>query len=225
MPLSTARHRAVRSNALGIGVAVGAYGLSFGAIAVASGLSPLQAQATSLLMFTGASQFALVGVLGAGGGIVAAVLAAAFLGARNGLYALHLAPLVSVHGWRRIAAAHLTIDESTGMAISNEDDPAAARYAFWATGLSVFVLWNVGTAMGSIGASMLSDPAVLGLDAAAPAGFLALLWPRLRDREAWAVAAAAALLALVLVPITSPGVPVLATAAVAILAGLRGRRS
>lgn len=208
---------------MGIGLATGAYGLSFGAISIASGLSVWQTQATSLLMFTGASQFALVGVLGAGGGTVAAVLAAWFLGARNGLYALHLAPVLQAHGWRRLPAAQLTIDESTGMAIANEDDPASARLAFWATGLSVFVLWNIGTALGALGASMLSDPAMLGLDAAVPAGFLALLWPRLRDRLSWLVAVAAAVLALALVPITAPGVPVLASALIALVVGWQRR--
>lgn len=223
MPAPNARVRAIRSNALGIGLATGAYGLSFGAISIASGLSVWQTQATSLLMFTGASQFALVGVLGAGGGTVAAVLAAWFLGARNGLYALHLAPVLQAHGWRRLPAAQLTIDESTGMAIANEDDPASARLAFWATGLSVFVLWNIGTALGALGASMLSDPAMLGLDAAVPAGFLALLWPRLRDRLSWLVAVAAAVLALALVPITAPGVPVLASALIALVVGWQRR--
>ena len=110
---------------MGIGIATGAYGLSFGAISVASGVSPLQTQAVSLLMFTGASQFALVGVLGAGGGAVAAVLTAWLLGTRNGLYALSLAPILNVGGVRRLAAAQLTIDESTAMALAHPE-PAAA---------------------------------------------------------------------------------------------------
>ena len=225
MDLPPARRRAIRSNALGIGIATGAYGLSFGAISVASGVSVWQTQALSLLMFTGASQFALVGVLGAGGGAVAAILTAWLLGARNGLYALHVAPTIQVGGWRRLAAAHLTIDESTAMAVAHEDSPAASRQAFWATGISVFVLWNIGTALGSFGASLLSDPAMLGLDAAIPAGFIALLWPRLRDRTAWAVALAGAVLALVLIPFTSPGIPVLGSALVAVAAGLMMRKS
>lgn len=219
------RRRPIRANAIGIGVATGAYGLSFGAISIASGLSIWQAQSLSLLMFTGASQFAIVGVLGAGGGIVAAVLAAWFLGIRNGLYALHLAPLLDVVGWRRAAAAELTIDESTGMALANEDEPTLARYAFWATGLSVYILWNLGTLLGAVGASMLSNPAALGLDAAIPAGFIALLWPRLRDRTTWAVALASAVVALLLVPITSPGIPVLASALIAVGVGWRLRAS
>jgi predicted branched-subunit amino acid permease len=217
--LPPARRRAIRSNALGIGIATGAYGLSFGAISIASGLTIWQAQALSVLMFTGASQFALVGVLGAGGGIAAAVLTAWFLGARNGLYGLHVAPSLQVRGWRRLAAAQLTIDESTAMAVANEDTLPASRQAFWATGISVFVLWNIGTCLGALGASMLSEPEILGLDAAIPAGFMALLWPRLKDRLAWAVAGAGGLVALALIPFTAPGVPVLGSALVAVAAG------
>lgn len=206
--------RRIHTTALSIGLATGAYGLSFGAIAVASGLTTLQAQTLSVLMFTGASQFALVGVLGAGGGLVAGVATAWLLGARNGLYALSLAPLLRLHGWRRLAAAHVTIDESTATAMANAPDPTAARRAFWSTGMAVFVLWNIGTAAGALGAAALDDPATLGLDAAIPAGFIALLWPRLVDRTAWAVALAGAALAIALTPVLRPGLPVLAAAAI-----------
>jgi predicted branched-subunit amino acid permease len=219
------QHRAIRSSALGIGLATGAYALSFGAISVASGLSVLQTQALSIFMFTGASQFALVGVLGAGGGAIAAVLTAWLLGARNGLYALSLAPILQPHGLRRLGAAQLTIDESTAMALAHPEPRAAARHAFYSTGLAVFVLWNIGTAIGAIGAAALSDPAMLGLDAAIPAGFLALLWPRLTSRTMWAVAAAGALVAMVLTPLIRPGLPVLAAGLVALIASwLIGRR-
>ena len=211
---------------MGIGIATGAYGLSFGAISVASGVSPLQTQAVSLLMFTGASQFALVGVLGAGGGAVAAVLTAWLLGTRNGLYALSLAPILNVGGVRRLAAAQLTIDESTAMALAHPEPAAAARRAFWSTGLAVYVLWNLGTLVGALGAAVIDDPATLGLDAAIPAGFLALLWPRLVGRTMWAVAIAGAVVALALTPILRPGMPVLAAGIVALAASwLIGRRS
>jgi predicted branched-subunit amino acid permease len=215
----------VLRNAAGIGVAVGAYGLSFGAAAVAAGLSTLQACALSLLMFTGASQFAAVGVLGAGGSAVAAVASALLLGTRNALYAVRLSSLVPSRGPRRLLAAQLTIDESTGMATGA---PAAlAATAFWATGASVYVLWNLATLLGALGAARLSDPGVLGLDAAVPAAFLALLWPQLRDRRLVAVAAGGALLALVAVPLTPPGMPVLlaglAVLPVLLTAGRSGR--
>lgn len=216
--------RRIHTTALSIGLATGAYGLSFGAIAVASGLTTLQAQTLSVLMFTGASQFALVGVLGAGGGLVAGVATAWLLGARNGLYALSLAPLLRLHGWRRLAAAHVTIDESTATAMANAPDPTAARRAFWSTGMAVFVLWNIGTAAGALGAAALDDPATLGLDAAIPAGFIALLWPRLVDRTAWAVALAGAALAIALTPVLRPGLPVLAAAAIPfVLVAMRKR--
>jgi len=211
---------------VGIGLATGAYALSFGAISVASGLNVWQTQTLSLLMFTGASQFALVGVLGAGGGAIAAILTAWLLGARNGLYALSLAPVLEVRGLRRLGAAQLTIDESTAMALAHPEPVAAARHAFWTTGLSVFVLWNIGTFAGSFGASLIDNPASLGLDAAIPAGFLALLWPRLVDRTMWAVAAAGATVALVLTPLLRPGLPVLAAGLVALAASwLIGRRA
>ncbi len=223
--LHPSHRRRITSGAVGIGLATGAYGLSFGAISVASGLTALQTQTLSLLMFTGGSQFALVGVLGAGGGAVAAILTAWLLGARNGMYALSMAPTLQVTGLRRLAAAELTIDESTAMALAHPDPPDAARHAFWRTGLSVYVLWNLGTLLGALGAAAIGDPATLGLDAAIPAAFIALLWPRLVDRTMWAVALAGAAVALALTPVLRPGLPVLAAGLVALIAAmLMGRR-
>ena len=205
--MDPAARRAVVRDAVGIGVAVGAYGLSFGAAAITAGLSTAQASALSLLVFTGASQFALVGVIGAGGGVVAAVAGALLLGSRNTLYAVRLSALLPVRGPRRVLAAQLTIDETTGMATAAP--PALAGTAFWATGISVYVLWNLATLLGAVGAARLGDPASLGLDAAVPAAFLALLAPQVRARRPLAVAVAGALVALVAVPLTPPGVPVL----------------
>ncbi len=209
-------------NAVGIGVATGAYGISFGAVAITAGLSVAQTAALSLLMFTGASQYALVGVLGAGGGAVPGVATAVLLGTRNALYGLRLASLLEVRGLRRAGAAQLIIDESTAMAVSR-NEPREARLAFWATGLSVFVLWNLGTVAGAFGAKALSDPRVLGLDAAAPAAFIALLAPRMRTREPWLIALVAAGAAIVAVPLSPVGVPVLVAAAAAALLSVRGR--
>lgn len=202
-------------------MAVGAYGLSFGAAAVTAGLSTLQACVLSLLLFTGASQFALVGVLGAGGSAVAAVASALLLGTRNTLYAVRLSSLVPQRGARRLVAAQLTIDESTGMATAAPRELAPT--AFWATGASVYVLWNLATLLGAVGAAQLGDPGVLGLDAAVPAAFLALLWPQLRDRGRAGVALAGALIALVAVPLAPAGVPVL-LAGLAVVPLLVGRR-
>jgi len=192
-------------------VAVGTYGLSFGAAATAAGLSVAQTCALSLLVFTGASQFALVGVLGAGGSLVAGVASALLLGSRNALYAVRLADLVPLRGLRRLAAAQVTIDESTAVATTAPESLAAT--GFWATALSVYVLWNLATLLGALGAATV-DTHALGLDAAVGAAFLGLLWPRLR--EAPRVAAGGALLAAVAVPLTPPGVPVL-VAALAVL--------
>ena len=146
---------------LGVGVAVGAYGLSFGALATTSGLSIAQACALSVLTFTGGSQFALVGVIGAGGSPAAGIVSALLLGVRNSLYGLRLAPTLRVTGGRRLVAAHLVIDESTAMAVAQDED-RAARLGFWSTGLAVFVCWNLATLIGAVGATALGDPEALG---------------------------------------------------------------
>jgi predicted branched-subunit amino acid permease len=219
-PPASARNTLLR-NALAVGAATGAYGLSFGALSVAAGLSVLQTQLLSLLMFTGGSQFALVLTLGAGGGAIPAAGSAALLGVRNAFYGLRIADLLGrPRGARRLLAAQLTIDETTAMALG-QDEPEASRLAFWATGVSVYVLWNAGTLAGAVGAQFLPDPRALGLDAAAPAAFLALLAPRLRTREPWFVAAAAAVVALACVPFVPAGVPVLVAALVAVAVGAR----
>jgi predicted branched-subunit amino acid permease len=208
---------------LSIAAAVGVYGVSFGALSVAAGLSVWQTVALSALMFTGGSQFALVGVLIAGGGAASAVATSVMLGFRNAFYALAMAPVLKVHGLRRLIAAQLTIDESTAMAVGRSvehDGGRASRLAFWATGISVFVFWNLATLLGAAGANALGDPKVWGLDAAIPAGFIALVWPRLNDRRSWTIGLTAAAVALALTPFLRPGVPVLLTAVVAVVAGV-----
>ncbi|HEY1487391.1 MAG TPA: AzlC family ABC transporter permease [Micromonosporaceae bacterium] len=206
--------------AAGVGVATGAYALSFGAISVAAGLSTLQTCALSLLLFSGGSQFALVGILGGGGGAVSAAATAILLGTRNAFYGLRLASTLHATGLRKVAAAQLTIDESTAVSIA-QPSPAAARFGFWATGLSVFVLWNLGTLIGAVGAGALKNPETFGFDAAAPAAFVALLAGRMRGREPWLVALLAAAVALAVVPFVPVGVPVLFAAVVAIALGIR----
>ncbi len=211
-------------DALGVGIATGAYAVSFGAISLAAGLTFWQTMALSLLMFTGASQFGLIGVIAGGGAPLAGAATAIMLGARNALYGLRLSEFLRVSGARRLLAAHLVLDESTAMSIGR-DTERAARLGFYATGLGVYVFWNLGTAVGVLGASWLSEPRVLGLDAAVPAAFLALLAPRVRGREAWAIALAAALVALVAVPFVPVGFPVLIAALVGVVAGLLPRRT
>ncbi len=203
-------------------MATGAYGISFGAIAVTSGLSLWQTCASSLLIFTGASQYALVGVLGAGGAPLSGALTGLLLGTRNTLYGLRLAPLLGLRGVRRLLGAHLVIDESTAMSV-NRESPEEARVGFAATGVGIFVLWNLATLLGALAGDQLGDPRTYGLDAAVGGAFLALLWPRLSDARNRLVAVLAAALALSLVSATPAGVPVLAASVVAIGVGLMSR--
>jgi predicted branched-subunit amino acid permease len=210
---------AVIRNALGIALATGAYALSFGAIATTSGLSVLQTVALSALMFTGASQFALVGVIGAGGSVWAGAATATLLGTRNALYGLRLSSLLHVRGLRRFAAAHFVIDETTAMAIGRESE-RESRLAFWTTGLILFSFWNVGTLIGALATQVLPDPKALGFDAAPPAAYLALLAPRLRAREPLAIAGAAGVVALVCLPFVPAGIPLLIVALLVAAYGL-----
>ncbi|WP_062465034.1 AzlC family ABC transporter permease [Demequina soli] len=220
-PVARVRLDAARQQAVSVSLATGAYGLSFGALAVAAGLDVWQTAALSLLVFSGGSQFAFIGVLGAGGGPAAAVATSTFLGLRNGFYGVGLAPVLRpIAGWRRAAAAQVTIDESTAVALAQPaDDLPARRAGFWWTGIGVFVAWNAITVLGALLGARIGDPRDWGLDAAAAAAFLALVWPRLAHRRAQAVAAASAVTALALTPVAPAGIPVLAAAAVAIVAG------
>lgn len=208
--------------AVGIGLYAMAFGASFGAIAVGSGLTLAQTMVLSLVMFTGASQFAFVGVAAAGGSPFAAVSASLLLGVRNAFYGVPLSEILHPRGLARLWTAHFVIDETTAMAVS-QATRRAQRYAFWATGLILFSLWQLGSLSGAlIGRAV--DPNDVGLDAAAPAVFLALLWPFLRRREARWVALGGAVVALALVPVAPPGIPVVAAATVALVAGLRPSR-
>jgi 4-azaleucine resistance transporter AzlC len=213
-----AERRAVLRAALGIGLYAAAFGASFGAVATGSGLSVGQAMVLSLVMFSGASQFAFTGVAAAGGSAVTAVAAALLLGLRNAFYGVTLTSVLAPRGLARLWTAHFVIDETTAMAVGQRGVPLQ-RYAFWSTGLILCALWQLGTLAGALVGGVV-DPADFGLDAAGPAVFLALLWPALRRKEARWVAAAGAATALALVPVAPQGVPVLASAGVAVLAGL-----
>ena len=207
------------TGSLVLGLAVGAFGVSFGILAVTSGLSAAQACAMSLLVFTGASQFAAVGVVATGGSTAAALGGALLLAARNGAYGLALADVVRGRLPTRLAGAQLVIDESTAMALS-QTEPADQRRGFWLAGLSVFVFWNLGTLLGALGGDAIGNPATYGLDAAFPAGFVALVVPHLRSLDGRWTAAIGVAVALVLVPFAPAGVPILA-AGIAVLVGLR----
>ncbi len=210
---------AVLRQAWSVGIATGAYGISFGALGVASGLDVWQTCALSLLMFTGGSQFAFVGVIGAGGTGVAAIATATLLGVRNGLYGLQVSEFLHDRGWQRGVAAHLTIDESTAVGIA-QPTVRASQVGFWQTGIAVFIFWNLFTLAGALLGNALGDPRRWGLDAAAAAAFVALLWPRLRSRDAAATAAAAVVLTVVVAPWAPAGIPVLVAALAAMAVGL-----
>jgi predicted branched-subunit amino acid permease len=208
--------------ALSVGLAASLYGVSLGALGVASGLTVAQTCVMSLLLFSGGSQFALVGIIGGGGSAASAITASSLLGIRNGLYGLQLKPILGVRGLRRVAAAQVTIDESTAVAVT-QDEPPEQRRGFWIPGAVIFVGWNLTTFVGALAGDALGDPKQYGLDAAAAGAFLGLLWPRLSTREPVAVAVGAALVAAVLVPVVPAGIPVVAAAVVAVVAGLARR--
>jgi len=226
------RSAAVRAS-LAVGLAVSAYGLSFGALAVASGLDIWQTQVLSLFMFSGGSQFAVIGVLASGGVAAgpAAIAGAALLGVRNSLYSMRMAPIVggprTPLGWaRRMLAGHWTIDESTAVS-TGQPTLRGQRIGFWMTGAVIYVGWNLTTLLGSLLGNLIGDVRMFGLDAAAAAAFLGLLWPRLTSRQPIAVAAGAAVVAAVLIPWLPAGLPVLIAALVAVIVGLTnwlGRR-
>jgi predicted branched-subunit amino acid permease len=225
----TAEERAAARSGWAVGIATAAYGVSFGALATASGLDVWQACVLSLVMFSGGSQFALIGVL-ASGGVGAggsAIAGAALLGVRNSFYAVRLSRIIGPGFLRRAAAAQLTIDESTAVATAQRE-PRAQRIGFWTTGLVVYIGWNLTTLAGALLGNLIGDVKAYGLDAAAAAAFVGLLWPRLKTRQTQAVAVAAGFVATLLTPFLMPGLPVLAAAAVAILIGvlnLFGRRT
>ena len=223
MPTSLAQSPGARVG-VSIAVATGLYGVSFGALSVASGLTVWQTQALSLLLFSGGSQFAFIGVIAGGGTPVAAASAAALLGIRNAVYGMQMNVLLHPRGWRRFAAAHVTIDESLATS-TGQTDPVEQKRGFWVAGIGIFVLWNLFTLVGSLAGDALGDPKRWGLDGAAVAAFLALLWPRLRSREAGAIAVACALATVLTVPFVPPGIPILVAAVVAGLIGWFGYRS
>ncbi len=213
---------AITRAAIGIGVYAAAFGATFGAVSVAAGLSVVQTVAMSMIMFTGASQFAFVGVIAAGGAPVAGVFPALLLGLRNAFYGIPMSRILEPRGLRRFVDAQFVIDETTAMAVG-QPKPRASRYAFWATASCLYVMWTAGSLVGGLLGRGI-DTSKLGLDAAAPAIFLALLWPQMSRRRAPVVALGAALVALALVRVTPAGVPIIASAGVAVLAGARTGR-
>jgi predicted branched-subunit amino acid permease len=210
-------NRATLSKSLSVSLAVGAYGTAFGAAAVAAGFSVLQACLLSLLTFTGASQFAVIGVIGAGGTAITGIATASLLGFRNAIYSMIAKPILNVSGLKKLWATQITIDESIAVATAEEvRGEAAMRHGFWLTGSGVFLFWNLFTLLGALGAQAIGDPAAWGLDAAVPAAFLGLVWPRLKKRNDYLLALSATALAIILTPLLSAGLPIIATALLAV---------
>ena len=193
-----------------VGVATGLYGISFGALATASGLDLLQTMALSLLMFSGASQFAFIGVFASGGvaALPGAIISSWLMGVRNGFYALRLGQLLDLPLRSKPVAAQLTIDESTAVALSR-DTESEQKQGFWWTGVSVYIFWNGLTLVGALLGKALGDPQQWGLDAAAAAAFVGLVWPRLINLINRTVAGGALVIAILVSPFVPPGVPVL----------------
>ncbi len=216
--------RTTAAASLSVSFTVGLYGVAFGAASIEAGFSLLQTCLLSLLTFSGASQFAVVGVLGAGGGALSGIATASLLGIRNSLYGLRLAPILKLRGWKKIVGAQVTIDESTGVALGQSDlGIDAMKQGFWLTGLGVYLFWNFFTVVGALGASAMGDPAAWGLDAAVPAAFLGLVWPRLTNSHEKLLALAAVLLSLALTPFVAAGIPIITTALLAVIFGWRAR--
>ncbi|WP_329248884.1 AzlC family ABC transporter permease [Streptomyces canus] len=215
---------AVVRDALGVGVAVGLSGFAFGVTSAGSGLTLTQTCALSLLVFTGASQFALVGAFAVGGSALAAAAGAFFLGARNAFYGLRLSQLLALPRVLRPLAAQWVIDETAAVSLA-QPTRRSARIGFAVTGLSLYVLWNLTTLLGALGADAIGDTRAWGLDAAGPAVFLALLAPMVKSGTERVVAGLAVLLGLGLLPVLPAGVPVLAAALAApLVLWVRGRR-
>jgi predicted branched-subunit amino acid permease len=205
------------AKAIPVGLAVGAYGLSYGVLAVAAGLSPLVATVSSLIVLAGGSQFAFVGVLAAGGNPMAGAIGGLLLNLRYLAFGLAVAPHLPGGSFgRRAVDGYLVVDESVALALAGPVHEVGRR--FRVVGATVVVTWIGATAIGAYFGQLLGDPRTLGLDAAFPAGFLALLAPWLRHRRGQVAAAVGVLLALLLTPIAPPGVPILAAGLGALVA-------
>lgn len=208
------------ATSIGVGLATGLYGISFGALAVSAGLDLTQTMVLSLLMFSGGSQFAFVAVASGGSSAIAAAVTSAWLlGIRNGFYAIRMAPILKIVGAKKLLAAMLTIDETMAVSTAQERQDDQHK-GFWWTGLAVYVFWNLATLLGALVGEALGDPQSWGLDAAAAAAFVGLIWPRLRERQALIVAIASLVIATLISPYVPSGMPVLIAGGVAVLFGL-----
>ncbi|MFI5838557.1 AzlC family ABC transporter permease [Catenuloplanes sp. NPDC051500] len=201
------RNSSVVRDAFAIAVATGAVAVSFGAIAVGSGLPAWSVVVMSVFIFAGGAQFMAVGLIAAGNP-VAAILGGLLVNARHLPFGLAVADAVGTRWWQRLLGSHLVIDESVAFTLA-QSAPRNRRVAFWATGGLLFVFWNLGSLAGIALGSTVTDPGVLGLDAAFPAGLIALILPSLKDRATRDVTLSGAALAVLTTPLLPAGLPVL----------------
>ncbi len=216
--------RVIRRRAVSISVALIPVGFAFGIACIDAGLSAWHAVGFSVLVFTGGSQFAAVGVLRDGGTPASAIASALLLGLRLLAYGVVMTPHFPGPRWKRALDSHLMIDESVAVGLG-AGDPSNVRYGFRWGGLSVFVLWNISTLLGALVGSNAGDLIeTFGIDAAVPASFLALVWPRLLDEQQRIIALVGAGIAATLIPFAPPGIPILAAALAAFIGIARARR-
>ena len=201
-----------------IGVAAFAFGLSFGVLARSADMGRVAPVVMSVTTFAGSAQFAVASILGAGGGLVTAIVAAVLLNLRYGPIGLSAAGAFEGPWWKRAVLSQMIVDES--WAIAQRDDGRLDRHLLVGAGLLLLVCWTTGTAMGTFAGNLVADPESLGLDAAFPALFLTLLWSQVRERSRLLAALGGAAIALVLMPFTGPGVPIV-VASLACLIGAR----
>jgi 4-azaleucine resistance transporter AzlC len=214
------RYRDGARAALAVAATVWFFGASFGLVARAAGMGVLAPLVMSATTFAGSAQFAVSSILGAGGGAAAAIAAAVLLNARYAPISISVAPLFHGPRLRRLVESQLIVDES--WALASRGAGRFDRRILLGAGLLLYVSWLSGTAVGLLAGDALGDPKDLGLDGAFPALFLALLAPQLRAPRAAIAAAAGAAIALVLIPVTPAGTPIVAASAACLL-GLRRR--
>ena len=191
-------------------------GLSYGAIAVASGFPLWVPAAQSVLVLAGASEFLFIGIVAAGGSPIAAALAGLLVNSRHLPYGLALPPGVTGRRWSRLPGTHVMNDESVVFALAQEDLPRQ-RAAYWACGLGVLLCWPAGAVLGALIGSMITNTGAFGLDAMFPAVILALVVPALRDRVTARAALIGDVVALVATPFLPAGLPVLLALAAVLL--------
>ena len=212
MVASDAQRRSIRAQAISIGLAISPFGLAFGALCAESGIGVWEALGFSSIVFGGSSQFAAVSVLADDGTVIAAVTAGLLLNLRSLAFGVSMAPSLKGSLLWRAGVSQLMIDESTAIG-SSQSTHELRRYGYLWGGLSVFVLWNATTLIGvsvlSEAESLITD---LGIDATIPAAFLGLIWNKLENAKHRVVALIGAITALILIPITPAGIPVIAAA-------------